>query len=361
MANSKEYRFDEKIGVGAFSQVFSATKIKTQERVAIKIEDIDIRVPQLEHEAKLYDYFHSDSSEPAIGIPTTIEFSSNSKYRMLAMDLLGPSLVDLFKMSDHQFSLKTVLMIADQLITRVEFIHNKGFLHRDIKPDNFAIGTGNQRNIIHMIDFGLSKRFMKDGRHADYVDGKTLVGTVRYSSINTHKGIEQSRRDDLETLGYVLIYFLRGNLPWQSIYAQKKQDRINKVGDVKERTTIADLCEGLPKEFYRYMAYVRGLGYDEKPDYQKLKSLFKSLFMEKNYVEDFEFDWVIKEREGKLKSLIRKTAPLELKRLNCFEISISLEESKVQKSASTGMKSDGTKKARSNESVKVWSIFRCFL
>ena len=350
------YNLGKKIGVGSFGQVYYATNIKTQEKVAIKIEQNNAKIPQLEYEAKLYDYFHSDNSLPVVGIPKMRNFSITSNYSMLVMDLLGYNLADLFRMCDCRFSLKTVLMIADQLITRVEFIHNKGIVHRDIKPENFAIGTGNQRNILHMIDFGLSKRFMRDGKHADYVDGKKLVGTARYTSINTHKGVEQSRRDDLETLGYVLIYFLRGNLPWQSVKAQVKQDRHDKIGIEKAQTPIAELCGNLPKAFAQYMEYVRGLGYDERPDYQKLKSLFKSVFVQNNYVEDFEFDWVIKEREGKLKSINKKFSSLEREKLNCFDISDSSEDIRAKETACTGRKSENAKKSNTAFSA----FFGCF-
>ena len=133
----------------------------------------------------------------------------------MVMDIMGPSLEDLFKFCEKKLSLKTVLMLAEQMVLRIRFIHTMRFLHRDIKPDNFLMGASNEeRNRVYIIDLGLAKKYIqKDGTHIKWRDGKSLTGTARYASIATHKGIEQSRRDDLESLGYVLLYFLKGKLP----------------------------------------------------------------------------------------------------------------------------------------------------
>lgn len=166
----------------------------------------------------------------------------------MVMELLGPSLEDLFNFCQRRFSLKTVLLLADQLISRIDFIHSRNFIHRDIKPDNFLMGLGKKGNLVYIIDFGLAKKY-RDGRthqHIPYRENKNLTGTARYASVNTHLGVEQSRRDDLESLGYVLMYFNRGALPWQGLKAATKRQKYERISEKKMSTTIDDLCKGYP-------------------------------------------------------------------------------------------------------------------
>lgn len=165
----------------------------------------------------------------------------------MVMDLLGPSLEDLFTFCSRKFSLKSVLMAIDQMITRIEFVHSKHFLHRDVKPDNFLSGTGKRSGTIYLIDYGLAKRYiLKDGSHIPYRDNKNLTGTARYASVNTHLGIEQSRRDDLESIGYVAMYFLRGSLPWQNLKGTTKKDKYERIMEKKISTHVDVLCKGFP-------------------------------------------------------------------------------------------------------------------
>lgn len=210
----------------------------------------------------------------------------------MVMDLLGPSLEDLFNFCNRRFTLKTVLMLADQMICRVEYIHSKNFIHRDIKPDNFLIGLGKRSSLLHIIDFGLAKKYRdpKTHKHIPYIEGKSLTGTARYASINTHVGIEQSRRDDLEAIGYVLLYFLRGSLPWQGITAAGKNEKYQKIMDRKMGTTVDVLCRGFPSEFITYIDYVKALKFEDRPDYGHLRRLFKELFTRESFEYDYVFD-----------------------------------------------------------------------
>lgn len=267
--------------------------------MAIKLESVKTRHPQLQYESKLYRVLSGGK-----GIPDIRWFGVEGNYNVLIMDLLGPSLEDLFNYCGRKFSVKTVLMLADSLISRVEFIHNKNFIHRDIKPDNFLIGTGRSANVVYAIDFGLAKRYRNPKTHAHirYREHKHLTGTPRYASVNNHLGIEQSRRDDLESLGFVLMYFLRGSLPWQGLRANTKKQKYQKILEKKLATPFKLLCKGYPKEFCVYLEYCRQLRFEDKPDYTYLKRLFAEVLKREGWKNDYVFDWVIRKRsEAKAK------------------------------------------------------------
>ncbi|KAJ6947550.1 hypothetical protein NC652_002130 [Populus alba x Populus x berolinensis] len=285
-----KFRLGRKIGSGSFGEIYLGANIQTNEEVAIKLENVKTRHPQLLYESKLYKMLQGGT-----GIPNVKWFGVEGDYNVLVMDLLGPSLEDLFNFCSRKLSLKTVLMLADQMINRVEFVHSKSFLHRDIKPDNFLMGLGRRANQVYAIDFGLAKKYRDTSthQHIPYRENKNLTGTARYASMNTHLGIEQSRRDDLESLGYVLMYFLRGSLPWQGLKAGTKKQKYEKISEKKVSTSIEALCRGYPTEFASYFHYCRSLRFDDKPDYAYLKRLFRDLFIREGFQFDYVFDWTI--------------------------------------------------------------------
>ncbi|KAA8914116.1 hypothetical protein TRICI_003013 [Trichomonascus ciferrii] len=285
-----------KIGSGSFGDIYLGTNIISGEEVAIKLESVRAKHPQLDYEARVYKALSG-----GIGIPFVRWYGTECDYNALVIDLLGPSLEDLFNFCNRKFSYKTVLLLADQLICRLEFIHAKSFIHRDIKPDNFLMGIGRRGNQVNVIDFGLAKKF-RDPRthlHIPYRENKNLTGTARYASINTHLGVEQSRRDDLESLAYVLIYFCRGSLPWQGLKAQTKKQKYDRIMEKKMTTSAEALTRGLPAEFTTFLTYTRSLRFDDKPDYLYLRKMMRDLFLRQNYYYDLVFDWTLLKHQAK--------------------------------------------------------------
>jgi casein kinase 1 len=256
------------------------------------------------------------------GIPNVFWFGSEGEYNVMVMDLLGPSLEDLFTYCNQKFSLKTVLMIAEQLFSRIEGLHGKNFVHRDIRPENFLIGLGQRSHVIYLVDFGLSKKFRdtKSLAHIPIKQGKKLLGTARYASAAGLMGIEVSRRDDIESLFYVLAYLLNGCLPWQGLTGSK-EEKYAKILEMKKNLTVDGSLNELPQEILAIFSYSRSLKFEEKPDYGYLKGLVKSLLSKEKMANDFIFDWTVRN--------YRKNKPLRSKLIEDLRNNNLLNESKV--------------------------------
>ena len=282
-----------KLGSGSFGEIFKAKNTKLNIDIAIKCEKIiNNHHPRLKYESSVLKYLLGGGNTSHIGIPILYDFISLENYNYMMMELLGPSLEDLFDLCQKKYSLKTILSLGDQMLCRIEFLHSRYLIHRDIKPDNFLMGLKHNKSIVYICDFGLCKKYRdKNGKHIPFIDGKSLTGTARYTSIYSHLGYEQSRRDDLESLAYSLIYFSRGSLPWMGIKTKNKKEKYNKIMKIKMDSTIDFLCEKLPKEFSDFMHYIKALQFEDKPNYQYLKLLLGKIYDKNNFSYDMIFDF----------------------------------------------------------------------
>ncbi|OHT08949.1 Casein kinase I [Tritrichomonas foetus] len=285
-----KYRISELIGQGSFGETYRGINVDTLDEIAIKAEPTKSKSPQLSNEYELYK-----SLAGCFGVANVEYFGSNRTHRFLVMDLLGKSLEDLFGWCNHKFSLKTVLMLADQMILCIESVHQKNLIHRDIKPDNFMVGVNNKSNLLYLIDFGLMTHYYdpKSGKHIPYTNTTTMVGTARYASIGSLSGIEQARRDDLESLAYVWAYFLRSGLPWMSLedIHMDMRTKHRKILEMKMHLKDEELFEGFPHEFVEYLNIVRNLKFDETPNYSQLRDLLRKAFIREGFVYDYNYDW----------------------------------------------------------------------
>ena len=204
-------------------------------------------------------------------------YGHQSDFYYMTMELMGPSLYDLFQFCGYRFSLKTTLMIAYQMMERMEYLHSKSFIHRDIKPENFLMGLGDNSKILHVVDMGIAKRYIHKttNQHIPYRNDKSLTGTARYASVHSHLGEELSRRDDMEAIGYTLIYFYTGYLPWQNMSSSVVNGKTNGILNCKLKMTIDELCKDCPEEFKTYINYCKEIEFMEKPNYCYLKLLFQ--------------------------------------------------------------------------------------
>jgi serine/threonine protein kinase len=278
---------NKQLGKGGFGQIYKGEHTPTHIPLGIKVEIVN------SHHHLETEYAIMNILQGGIGIPKAFKFISTKEKNYLIMELLGQSLDKLYSLCKKNFDLKTIIEIGIQMIERIEFIHSKGIIHRDIKPANFLIGLKKKKNIIYLIDYGLSKKYIDKNtkEHIPYKEGKGLTGTARYVSLFTHQGIEQSRRDDIEGIAYNLIFLAKGKLPWQGVRVKNKKEKHKKIMEKKLLYSPEDLCYGLPEEFCVLLNYARGLEFKEKPDYDGIKKMFKDLLIKKNFTLDWKFCW----------------------------------------------------------------------
>ena len=285
-----KYKLIKKIGKGSYGIIYLCKDIASNEFFAAKLQNKNIYTNSLQNEYQIMKDINIDK------IPNAKFYGENNLYNILIMQLLGKPLEDIFEKILHKqkMPIHSVCNIAIQIIDILEQIHNKNYIHRDIKPSNFLFGNNSfNNNIIYLIDFGLAKKYRESNNeeHYEIKKEKKLIGTARFASINAMEGLSQSRRDDLESLGYMLIYFLKGKLPWQNFLIKNKEERYNKIKQTKKEIAINELCSNCPKEIGQYITYVKNLKFDEEPNYNYLKNLFYEILNKTGNKFDYLYDW----------------------------------------------------------------------
>jgi serine/threonine protein kinase len=294
----QRYRLSSLIGKGLFSEVFEGENVYTGERVAIKLEDSKIRYQQVNFESQILKHLQG-----GLGIPIPYWCGQEGDYNCLVMELLGDSLGTLKQRCKGKFSLKTTLMLADQLLTILEFIHSETIVHRDLKLENILMGIDNAFFQVHLIDFGLSKRFIdpSNNKHIPMKTGKTLLGSVEYASIPNHNGKELSRRDDMESLAYILCHMLMGDLPWSNLVGpDKAQENEERVLALKMRFSESESLSKLPQEFKIFLDSSKSLSFEDEPKYLEYRRMFKELMVREGHSFDYIYDWILIPASGQV-------------------------------------------------------------
>ena len=343
----KKYKPIEQISKGNYSLIYSGINIETNESVAIKLESRNIKE---ENQLLPNEIFYLYKLRHSPGIVRIITTGRTKKYNILIEPLLGSTLYSLYLDHNKNFTLKDICLISIQCITRLESVHNKGIIHCDIKPENFSIGLKDKR-IIYLIDFGLSKKYRSDRtkRHIQFNITKTMCGTARYASMNALSGLQLSRRDDLESLSYMILYFLLKKLPWQGITAKNLEKRYKKIYDKKAELEKWDKFKELPTQIQNFVKYCRSLGFSQDPDYKLMKSYFYDLMNINNFYDDKNFSWILD------KSIIGSKMPEFFPRKKYFSLYKfydKIEKKKLSLSVGNHIKYDFNQDKITNENKK---------
>ena len=287
-----KYKILKFINQGSYGKIYKGIDITNRTPIALKIAINPKPRKFLKLESQILKILKG-----GIGIPELKYYGEYQNYNVLIEPFLGNSLRNLFSENNNKFLLNDILLIAIQILNRLEFIHNKGIIHCDIKPDNFIP----EKNIIYIIDFGLSTFYIINKKHIEFKESNKIIGTAKYGSVNSLQGFELSRRDDLESLAYMLIYFMRGNLPWENIKEKIKSEKYKKILKIKKNTVPLELCENIPNEFSLLLLYARSLEFEEKPDYDYCRELFSKLIKKNKNENDIFFSWNMNVKKNVIK------------------------------------------------------------
>ena len=303
-----KYKTIKKLGEGSFGKVYKAEY--NGEYYALKFESRSRTKSLLEMESTIMAYLQGPN------IPYIKSFGYSGDYNLLVMQYMDKSLEDIFHIR-KTFSIKTTAMIGFQLIGVLHFIHDKNFIHRDVKPDNCVMGSEELNENLYLIDFGLAKKYRSSRTLKQYpmTRKKKLTGTARYASIHALEGYEQSRRDDMEAVGYVMAYLLRGGLPWQGLKMKTKENKYKNILEKKKEISSEELFKGFPNEFAEILDNVKKLEYLDEPEYEMLRNKLLSLCKRLNYKFDYIYDWttekdLLKRKEKKCYTSIKTQSTL---------------------------------------------------
>ena len=264
-----KYSIKYLISKGSFGEVYFGTNIIDGKNYALKTEERSIEESVLKHEC----YVLLNLKGP--GIPSVISYGVSGKYNILVENLLGKSIQDIWEAKKRKFNLKDTCVFAIQAISLLEYVHSKNYIHRDIKPSNFLVGNPDNSQL-YLIDFGNARKYKssKTGKHIRLIKRKKVFGSLIFLSTNAVNAIEQTRKDDLETLGYAIIYLYIGSLPWSSFKHKNLTQGVLKIREERKKISIEKICDGMPNEMNIYLNYVNNLKYEECPDYEYLRKLF---------------------------------------------------------------------------------------
>lgn len=265
-----DYKLIEKIGIGSYGEVWKAIHIQNKKNVAIKIERKTAK-STLKYETIILRFLKELNTVPKVRY-----FGYTNNYNYMIMDLLGNTIEQYYNENKVTGITNQIKWIGVKLVECVKEIHECGILHRDIKPDNFLLSI--DETTIKLVDFGLSKPFLdKQGRHKPLDTNMAITGTLRYMSTHVHEGIQPSRRDDLISIVYTLIYLLKGKLPWQGIVSNTRDDKIVAIYRIKKTTTHETLCKDTSSKLVEFLDYVYSLDYEEEPNYEYITFLLKTI------------------------------------------------------------------------------------
>ncbi|CAD8073940.1 unnamed protein product [Paramecium sonneborni] len=291
----KNYKILSPLNQGTFGHIYLAIHQIKQEYYAVKILSTG-KNPILAKSVKNeVDVLYKLNGH--VGFPRLYYFIQNGTESVIVQTLLGQNLYQLLMQTPKKvFSLKTVLMFLDQAIERLQYLHMNDYIHRDIKPENFM--TGLKEDEIYLIDFGFTSKYREQGQHIERQKNENIIGTPRFCPICSHLSLSQNRASDLESLGYLAIYFLKGSLPWMHIHAETPEEKIKLIGQKKINTSIEELCSGLPKTFEDYFKYIQNISFDGDPNYDYIQKSFKKLYQTLGYPFDQKFDWTKEENRN---------------------------------------------------------------